>query len=150
VEELQAANTELAALNSELEGRTSEMNRLDFFHRSLLDSLQDGIIVLDRTGAVTTWNQRAERLWGLRADQAINRPFFALPIGNVAQAARPAFETVLATPETAGPTEVAFRVPGSDGRGTLRLLPLRAVGGEVIGIVGIITAPDGAGGRGAR
>ena len=51
VEELQAANTELAALNAELEGRTAELNRLDAYHRGLLNSLEQGVVVLDRDGA---------------------------------------------------------------------------------------------------
>src|SRR5215470_7503928 len=83
VEELQAANTELGTLNAELEGRTAELNRLDTHHRSLLDSLDQGVVVMNRDGAITTWNQTAEQIWGLRAEQAVGRQIFGLPIGEV-------------------------------------------------------------------
>lgn len=58
--QLQAANTELVTVNAELEGRTAELNRLDAFHRSFLNSLEHGIAVLDRDDLVTAWNLMAE------------------------------------------------------------------------------------------
>src|SRR5688572_6013030 len=149
VEELQAANTELAALNSELEGRTAALNRLDAFHRSLLNSLEQGIVVLDRDGVVTAWNHVAERMWGLRADQAVNRPFFTLPIGEAGERARTAFDGALATAQPTAARRVPYTSPGGAARrGTLRMIPLRSVAGEVLGVIGVIgpddADPDGA------
>jgi two-component system CheB/CheR fusion protein len=143
VEELQAANTELAALNAELEGRTAELNRLDAFHRSLLNSLEQAIAVLDRDGVVTAWNQVAERLWGLRAEHAVARPFFALPIGEVAERARAAFDEALATAQTTAIQRVLSASPGGAARqGTLRMVPLRSMAGELLGVVAVIAADD--------
>jgi two-component system, chemotaxis family, CheB/CheR fusion protein len=139
VEELQAANTELATLNSELEGRTAELNRLDLYHRSLLNSLEHGIAVLDREGVVTGWNREAERMWRLHAAEAVNRPFFTLPIGETARLARPAFDQALATTEVAAAVDVPFSLPdGSGSRGTLRLVPLRDRTGETVGVIAIM------------
>jgi two-component system CheB/CheR fusion protein len=143
VEELQAANTELAALNAELEGRTAELNRLDAFHRSLLNSLEQAIAVLDRDGVVTAWNQVAERLWGLPAEHAVARPFFALPIGEVAERARAAFDEALATAQTTAIQRVLSASPGGAARqGTLRMVPLRSMAGELLGVVAVIAADD--------
>jgi two-component system CheB/CheR fusion protein len=145
VEELQAANTELSALNSELEGRTGDLNRLDTFHRSLINSLEHGLAVLDREGVVTTWNRVAEGMWGLRAEQALRRQFFALPIGEVTERARAAFQQVLSTGEPVEVVDVPYAVPGGSARrGTLRMSPLRGVGGEVTGVLAAMGADSSA------
>jgi two-component system CheB/CheR fusion protein len=144
VEELQAANTELGALNAELEGRTGELNRLDAAHRGLLNSLDHGLIVLDRDGIVTVWNQAAERMWGLRLEQVMNRQLFALPLGEVAQQVRSPFERVLAGEHAVEVNDVPFTLPGgATQRGRLRLVPRRSLDGEVIGVIAVI-APDSA------
>jgi two-component system CheB/CheR fusion protein len=141
VEELQAANTELAALNSELEGRTAELNRLDAFHRSLINSLDHGLAVLTREGVVLAWNQVAETMWGLRAEQTLHRPFFALPIGDITERAHGAFERVLATGEHVEVADVTYALPGgSSRRGTLRMLPLKNVAGEVAGVLAVMAS----------
>jgi len=139
VEELQAANSELGTLNAELEGRTGELNRLDAFHRSLLDSLEAAIIVLDREGVVTAWNQTAERTWGLRSEHAVGRPFFALPIGQVSQQARAVFDAVVTTGEPADLPDVTSGPPGGTGHGVaLRLQPLRVRTGEIVGAIAVL------------
>ena len=125
VEELQAANTELGALNAELESRTTELNRLDAYHRSLVNSFEHGVVVLDRDAVVTTWNEVAEQLWSLRADQVVGRPFFALPIGDLAPRVRQVFEAVTASGQPATVTDVPYTRPGGQAaRGSLRVLPL--------------------------
>jgi two-component system, chemotaxis family, CheB/CheR fusion protein len=136
VEELQATNTELAALNAELEGRTDERNRLDTFHRSLLNSLDDGIVVLDRDAQVTSWNQTAERLLALRAEHAVGRQFFALPIGQVGEQARAPFDAMRRSGDAVEATDVAYGIPGGTSqRGTIRVQPLRSASGEILGAV---------------
>src|SRR5262245_7002536 len=145
VEELQAANTELGSLNSELEGRTGELNRLDTHHRSLLDSLDQGVVVMNRDGAITTWNQTAEQMWGLRAEQAVGRQIFALPIGEVAQRIGSAFDRALRGEPTAL-SDVAY-VTADRGarRGIFRIVPLRNPTGDVIGVIGLMARADGVG-----
>jgi two-component system, chemotaxis family, CheB/CheR fusion protein len=137
VEELQAANTELGTLNAELEGRTGELNRLDALHRSLLNSLDEGVAVLDREGVVRAWNGAAERMWGLRADQTINREFFGLPLGEITQTVRGAFDQMRASTGV-DHRELSFPLPGGSERSTLRVLPLRSPGGEITGVVALM------------
>src|SRR5215470_16197377 len=136
VEELQAANTELGTLNAELESRGAEMKKLDGYHQSMLNSLEYGIVVLDREAQVTAWNQAAERLLALRAEHAVGRPFFALPIGQVGQQARTPFDAVLRSGEAVEVKDVAYTMPGGTSqRGTINLQPLRSTSGEVVGAV---------------
>jgi len=134
VEELQAANTELGTLNTELESRTAELNRLDAYHRSLVNSFEHGVIVIDRDAMVTSWNEAAEQMWGLRASQVVGRQFFTLPIGDVAQRAHQAFQAVLASGQSIEVPDVGYsRQAGQTARGTLRLLPLRDAAHATVG-----------------
>ncbi|OKH39020.1 chemotaxis protein CheR [[Phormidium ambiguum] IAM M-71] len=80
-EELQSANEELQTTNDELRQRTEELNRVTIFMESILTSLRVGMIVLDNRLSVQLWNGRAEELWGLRAEETIERFFFDLDIG---------------------------------------------------------------------
>jgi two-component system CheB/CheR fusion protein len=147
VEELQAANTELATLNAELESRTAELNRLDAFHRGLLDRLEHGLAVLDREGIVLAWNQAAEQMWGLQADHVVSRHFFTLPLGDGTQRIRDAFDTVQATGASAEVPDVAVARRGSSRQGAMRLLPLRNPTGHLTGVVAVLAPADGAAGR---
>jgi two-component system, chemotaxis family, CheB/CheR fusion protein len=143
VEELQAANTELGTLNAELEGRTAELHRLDAVHRSLMNSLESAVVVLDRDGLVTSWNQAAERSWGLKTEQAVGRQFFALPIGAVSERVRGAFDTTL-TGEPVDVADVASTLAaGAARRGVLHLQPLRNGAGDVVGVIALMSSKPG-------
>lgn len=80
-EELQSANDELRMINEQLQARTSEANHVNTFLQSVLASLRAAVVVVDRNLRVQTWNQQAEKLWGLRADEARGELFCKLDIG---------------------------------------------------------------------
>src|SRR5215813_11017734 len=148
-EELQAANSELGALNSELEGRSAELKRVDAYHLGLLNSMEQSVFVTDRALVVTTWNQPSERMWGLRAEQAIGRDLAALPLGDMVRMLRPALDTALKRETTIDVADVPYTLPGGEVRKALiRVRPLRDNGGAVIGVIGIaIKAEPPAAGR---
>jgi two-component system CheB/CheR fusion protein len=80
-EELQSTNEELQAVNEELRQRTDEANRANSFLESVLSSLHSGAVVLDQNFNVSVWNERAEDLWGLRAEEVRGKSLFRLDIG---------------------------------------------------------------------
>ncbi len=80
-EELQSTNEELETINEELRQRSDELNQVNAFFESILTSLRDGVIVVDRNLQVLAWNQRAEDLWGLRADEVRGKHLLNLDIG---------------------------------------------------------------------
>jgi two-component system CheB/CheR fusion protein len=80
-EELQSTNEELQTVNEELRQRSDELNHLNAFLEPVLASLPGGATVIDQNYNVTMWNQRAEDLWGLRADEVRGRSFLGLDIG---------------------------------------------------------------------
>ncbi|HEV8615928.1 MAG TPA: CheR family methyltransferase [Methylomirabilota bacterium] len=125
VDELQAANAELAA-------RTAEARRLGRYQQSIVDSVTEAVIVLDPRFVVTSWNPAAERLWGLRASDAVGRDFFVLPIGNVTAAARDGINSIREGAPSETIVEVRFTVGGAGH--VLRLLPL-IEDGQVQGVL---------------
>lgn len=80
-EELEATNEQWQAINDELRMKTSEVNQSNAFLSSILASLNTCTIVLDRQFNILNWNQEAEKLWGLRADELKEQSLFSLDIG---------------------------------------------------------------------
>jgi two-component system CheB/CheR fusion protein len=80
-EELQSTNEELETINDELRDRTSELNNVNEFLEAILTSLGIGVAVVDRQQRVQIWNHRAEDLWGLRQDEAVEHHLLSLDIG---------------------------------------------------------------------
>ncbi len=143
VEELQAANAELATLNSELERRTSELKRLDDYQRTVLSSIGHAIVVLDANSLMITWNATAERMWGIRADQVVGRPFANLPIGDITRLARDGVERVLkgGAPEAIPSIPYVVTASGETRHTVLRLVPLANSDGGITGVVAF-ASPD--------
>ena len=80
-EELQSTNEELETINDEMRDRTGELNQVNEFLEAILTSLGLGVAVLDTQQRVQVWNDRAEELWGLRRDEAVDHHFLSLDIG---------------------------------------------------------------------
>ena len=151
VEELQAANSELGMLNAQFDARSSELRRLDAYHRGLLNSMEQSIFVTDRSLLVTSWNQAAERLWGLRAEQVIGRELMLLPLADVVRMLRPALDTALKQETTAEVHDVPYTLPGGEVRkATVRVTPLRDAIGGVTGLVGFTVPADAVSGAKRR
>ena len=80
-EELQSTNEELETINDELRDRTAELNQVNEFLEAILTSLGIGVVVVDRQQRVQIWNDRAEDLWGVRQDEAVDHHLLSLDIG---------------------------------------------------------------------
>lgn len=80
-EELQSTNEELQAINAELNRCSMELDQANSFLHSILASVEVGVVVVDRDFKVILWNNRAEDLWGLRAEEVRGQSLFSLDIG---------------------------------------------------------------------
>ena len=67
-DELQSTVEELETMNDELRDRTDETLQANSFLGSVLSSIQQGVVVVDRTLRIVVWSRRATDLWGLRDD----------------------------------------------------------------------------------
>jgi two-component system, chemotaxis family, CheB/CheR fusion protein len=99
-EELQSTNEELQTINDELRQRTADLDRANAFLNSILTSLQAGVIVVDYQFNILSWNEEAENLWGLRADEVRGQSILGLDIGLPVEQLREPIRNCIAGSET--------------------------------------------------
>ncbi|NKE44286.1 PAS domain-containing protein [Roseomonas frigidaquae] len=80
-EELRSTNDELEAANEELRLRQEETTEFRRHMDGVLRSMDAGIIVLDPSLKVRSWNRWNEAVWGLRAEEVVDRQALELDIG---------------------------------------------------------------------
>ena len=80
-EELQSTNEELQTVNDELQRRSEDLNQTNYSLESILASLKNGVVVLDRDLRVQIWNHKTEDYWGVSAHETIGQHFLNLDIG---------------------------------------------------------------------
>ncbi|MBW4494744.1 MAG: PAS domain S-box protein [Oscillatoria princeps RMCB-10] len=80
-EELHSTNQELETINEELRQRTDELNQVNRFLEAILASFRVGIAVLDDKLSIHLWNDQAEDLWGVRAEEVQGHFFLNLDVG---------------------------------------------------------------------
>lgn len=68
-----ATAIENARLYRELHLKAAEFDRLRVFNEHILESLDDGLLVVGGDGGVVRWNHALERLYGLRRGEAVGR-----------------------------------------------------------------------------
>jgi two-component system CheB/CheR fusion protein len=134
-EELQSANEELQTMNEELRQSSDELNQVNAFLESILVSFGGGVIVLDRDLVVLMWNNKAEDLWGLRADEVRGRHFLNLDIGLPTDGLRQPIRACLAG--EARPEVVADAVNrrGKSIRCSVNCTPLIDHGKDIRGVI---------------
>jgi two-component system CheB/CheR fusion protein len=94
-EELQSSNEELQTINEELRQRSNELNEVNAFLESILTSVRSGVVVVNRDLHILIWNNKAEDLWGLRADEVQGQHFLNLDIGLPVEQLRQPIRTCL-------------------------------------------------------
>jgi hypothetical protein len=136
----QAATTiENGRLYRQLHVKASELDRLRAFNENILESLDDGLLVVGLDDRVIRWNQALERFYGVTRADALGQPLARLFDG-------PFLETLASTRGRAPQGTTVFRVPltsrrAAEPRGllvNLTMVPLQAVvgaGGEAGTIV---------------
>jgi two-component system CheB/CheR fusion protein len=80
-EELRTANQELQQKNQQLRQHRQRLNQTNTFLQSILSSVEAGVVVINRDFEILLWNEEAEDLWGLRADEVEGRSLLGLDIG---------------------------------------------------------------------
>jgi two-component system, chemotaxis family, CheB/CheR fusion protein len=111
-EELQSTNEELETMNDELRERTDETLQANTFLGSVLSSIQQGVIVVDKTLRVVAWSRRATDLWGLRDDEVEGEHLLNLDIGLPVQRLRDPIRRILG-----GEAADILELEGHDRRG---------------------------------
>jgi two-component system NtrC family sensor kinase len=68
-----ATALENGRLYRQLRTKADEVERMRQFSENIVESLNDGLAVLDRNGRVVRWNRRLEELYGVRHEDAVGR-----------------------------------------------------------------------------
>jgi two-component system, chemotaxis family, CheB/CheR fusion protein len=105
-EELRSGNEELETMNEEMRLRTAELDEARIFLEGVLSSVAAGVVVLDAELLVRSWNRGAEELWGLRAEEVRNQPFFSLDFGLPVASVRDVVQQCLTFGRRTGPVQV--------------------------------------------
>jgi two-component system CheB/CheR fusion protein len=112
-EELQSTNEELETMNEELRSTNEEMRRQSEeaseyrrYSESLLRSIDVGIIVLDDTLTVQSWNRWSENIWGLRNEEVTGESFLDLDIGLPVQRLHRPLQDILKAQAPVEPVEM--------------------------------------------
>jgi two-component system CheB/CheR fusion protein len=80
-EELQSTNEELETMNDELRERTDETLRANSFLGSVLSSVHQAVVVVDRELRILTWNRLATDMLGLLSEEVEGEHLLGLDIG---------------------------------------------------------------------
>jgi PAS domain S-box-containing protein len=70
-----ATALENARLYRQLHVKAQELDRMRAFNENILESLDDGLLVLDLNDRIVRWNSALEQLYGVSRDEAAGRPF---------------------------------------------------------------------------
>jgi PAS domain S-box-containing protein len=133
-----ATALENGRLYRQLHVKADELARLREYSENILESLNDGLLVVDRNDRIVRWNRRLEELYGLRHEEAHGR--------HLAAVFDEGFREVLRSARTEAPDGAAlYRVPLTTRHADPRRLlvnvattPLRESGGAVAGTIVVV------------
>lgn len=75
-EELNSTIEELDTTNEELRNMTEQLNSISIYNKTIVQSMDQSLIVLNRNGIITTWNPAAELMWGLNEEDTVGKSIF--------------------------------------------------------------------------
>ncbi len=120
----------------ELEARQVDLRNLRTLHQDIVENIPSGIVTLDLEGKIASFNQTAQRIIGLTADE-IQGKYWRETAFREIEALGEFFSTPTPT-FSVDPQELI--VPGQGGRSIpigINLTPLKSSEGRLIGLVGI-------------
>jgi PAS domain S-box-containing protein len=133
-----ATALENGRLYRQLHNKAAELERMREFSENILESLNDGLAVVNRDDRIVRWNRRLEELYGIRHEDAVTR--------RLDEVFEPGFLEVLRSARRESPEGAAFyRVPLTTRHEHVRRLlvnlattPLRDSDGAIAGTIVII------------
>lgn len=134
-EELRSLNEELETTNDELRERTSQLNIINIHNEAIINNIVESLIVLDKSGMVTTWNPAAARMWGMGWNDTVGKNFFALNLtsGISAEDLKQLIKQVNDRMAPIKDKEMKFKVPsGEEHTVVVSIIPM-ARGDEYLG-----------------
>jgi len=75
---MRAAETEKGEAEKIMQVKAAEVDRIREFNENIIESLNDGLVVLDLEDRVVRWNAALQRIYGVARDAAVGRPLATL------------------------------------------------------------------------
>ncbi len=133
-----ATALENGRLYRQLTVKADELERMREFSENILESLNDGLAVVDRDDRVVRWNRRLEELYGVRHEAAVGR--------RLEQIVDQGFYEILRSGRRESPDGAAlYRVPLASRHSPARRLlvnvattPLRDMAGAIAGTIMVV------------
>lgn len=88
---IQELNVQISEKNRQLEENFYEVNRLRLFFDSILNSMTDGVIVVDTSGKIVLFNRGAEKLTGFSGNDVLGQSYSKVFGRKVSQRFSPLF-----------------------------------------------------------
>jgi PAS domain S-box-containing protein len=133
-----ATALENGRLYRQLRTKADELERMRQFSENILESLNDGLAVLDRNGRVVRWNRQMEELYGVRHEAAVGLALDELFDAGIAR-------MIKGPADGAAEGTAHYRIPMSTRHDTPRRLlvnlgstPLRDSHADVVGSIVIV------------
>jgi PAS domain S-box-containing protein len=133
-----ATALENGRLYRQLRTKADELERMRQFSENILESLNDGLAVLDQNGRVVRWNRQMEELYGVRHESAVGLALDELFDAGIAR-------MIQGPADGAGEGTAHYRIPMSTRHATPRRLlvnlgstPLRDSHADVVGSIVIV------------
>jgi two-component system, NtrC family, sensor kinase len=133
-----ATALENGRLYRQLRTKADELERMRQFSENILESLNDGLAVLDRNGRVVRWNRQMEELYGVRHESAVGLALDELFDAGIAR-------MIKGPVDGAGEGTAHYRIPMSTRHDPPRRLlvnlgstPLRDSHADVVGSIVIV------------
>jgi two-component system CheB/CheR fusion protein len=140
-EELQSTNEELETMNDEMRQRTDETLRSNSFLTSVLASIQQAVVVLDRDLRIVAWSTQATDLLGLREDEVEGEHLLNVDVGLPVAALRDPIRAVLGDAAQDPVTLDGHNRRGQPVRYTVAFAPLVGRAPDVpVGAILLVTA----------
>lgn len=135
-EELQSTNDEFQVTNEALRWQAGELDEVNAFLESILESFGGGIVVVDRDLRVQVWNAASEYLWGVRPEDAIGAHMLSFDIGlPVERLASPVHACLAGTLKAHDLVLAAHNRKGQEFRCHVRCRALTRASGEALGVL---------------
>ena len=120
----------------ELEEQRTDLRNLRTLHQDIVANIPSGIVTLDLKGRIVSCNQSAHKIIGLTAEEIRDKSWRDTPFREITQLE----EFFFAPMSSFRGLSQEFQIRRQDGRTSLvgiNFTPLKASGGEILGLVGI-------------
>ena len=115
------------------------LSHIEMLNKTIIESVQEGVLLIDHELRYVVWNEFMERLSGLKAKDVIGKGFLEFDSEFIGKELEPLIQKVFKG-ESVHTSDISYPIPKTEKTGWIEAWydPLTSPEGEVIGVVGMI------------